>query len=127
MGDFFAKVFWFLFWGAIVLYFLGVFNSEPAPTSKAPVPVTQAVPITPQAPTQQYNRKPTPSPTFNGYDCTEDCSGHEAGYEWAEENGIIDADDCRGNSNSFIEGCESYTEEQESEEDYNDDYEYDRY
>ncbi|MFH0968984.1 MAG: hypothetical protein V1804_00555 [Patescibacteria group bacterium] len=50
--------------------------------------------------------------TFNGYECTDDCSGHEAGYEWAEEKGITDPNDCGGNSNSFIEGCESYAEEQ---------------
>lgn len=48
---------------------------------------------------------------FNGYPCTEDCSGHEAGYEWAEENGIESVDDCGGNSDSFIEGCMSYVEE----------------
>jgi hypothetical protein len=39
--------------------------------------------------------------TFSGYDCTEDCSGHEAGYNWAEENYISDEYDCDGNSNSF--------------------------
>lgn len=50
--------------------------------------------------------------TFNGYECTDDCSGHEAGYNWAEEKGITDLSDCGGNSNSFIEGCESYAEEQ---------------
>lgn len=49
--------------------------------------------------------------TFKGYPCTSDCSGHEAGYNWAEENGISSADECGGNSNSFIEGCESYVEE----------------
>lgn len=49
--------------------------------------------------------------TFHGYDCTENCSGHEAGYEWAEENDIDDPDDCDGNSNSFNEGCEAYVEE----------------
>lgn len=48
--------------------------------------------------------------TFEGYECTEDCSGHEAGYAWAEENGITDPDDCGGNSQSFIEGCMAYTE-----------------
>ena len=52
------------------------------------------------------------TPTFNGYECTDDCSGHEAGYNWAEENGVTSVDDCGGNSNSFIEGCESYAEEQ---------------
>lgn len=49
--------------------------------------------------------------TFNGYDCIDDCSGHEAGYSWAEENSIYDEYDCNGNSNSFNEGCTSYVEE----------------
>ena len=49
--------------------------------------------------------------TFSGYECTSDCSGHEAGYEWAEDKGITDIDDCGGNSNSFIEGCEAYVDE----------------
>lgn len=48
--------------------------------------------------------------TFEGYECTEDCSGHEAGYAWAEENDITDPDDCGGNSQSFIEGCIAYAE-----------------
>lgn len=59
-----------------------------------------------------YEDEYEPEPdTFNGYDCTDDCSGHEAGYNWAEENGISDEDDCGGNSNSFIEGCISYVKE----------------
>lgn len=51
---------------------------------------------------------------YQGYPCTVDCSGHEAGYEWAERKGIPDADACSGNSISFIEGCRSYFESQES-------------
>ena len=47
--------------------------------------------------------------TFGGYECTEDCSGHKAGYEWAEEHNITDESDCGGNSQSFIEGCQTYT------------------
>lgn len=43
--------------------------------------------------------------------CTDDCSGHDAGYEWAEEHDITDADDCTGNSQSFIEGCEERVED----------------
>jgi hypothetical protein len=54
--------------------------------------------------------------TFDGNDCTEDCSGHEAGYQWAEDNEIDDAVSCSTPSNSFNEGCESYVEE--NEEDY---------
>ena len=50
---------------------------------------------------------------FHGYPCTQDCSGHEAGFEWADRKGIDDVDDCGGNSNSFIEGCQAYVEENE--------------
>lgn len=48
---------------------------------------------------------------FHGYPCTDDCSGHEAGYAWAERNEIHDPDDCGGNSQSFIEGCRLWAEE----------------
>jgi hypothetical protein len=47
---------------------------------------------------------------FNEYECTDDCSGHEAGYEWARNNSIIYKSDCGGNSQSFTEGCESWVQ-----------------
>lgn len=52
---------------------------------------------------------------FGGYDCTDDCSGHEAGYEWAEEHDITqdDVDNYSGNSDSFREGMQSYIDENE--------------
>lgn len=37
-------------------------------------------------------------------DCTSDCSGHDAGYEWAEQHDICDPEYDRGNSESFNEG-----------------------
>jgi hypothetical protein len=49
---------------------------------------------------------------FHGYPCTRDCSGHEAGYEWAERKGVSDPDECGGNSESFREGCRAWAEEQ---------------
>lgn len=52
---------------------------------------------------------------FHGYECTVDCSGHEAGYDWAERHSIEDPDDCGGNSQSFIEGCQAYAREQQGE------------
>ena len=55
---------------------------------------------------------------FNVYPCTQDCSGHQAGYRWAEENGITDPDECGGNSQSFIEGCQSYAEENPQPQEY---------
>ncbi|CDX56023.1 conserved exported hypothetical protein [Mesorhizobium plurifarium] len=50
--------------------------------------------------------------TFHSYDCTDDCSGHEAGYSWAARNDISDERDCDGDSQSFNEGCQAYVEEQ---------------
>lgn len=44
--------------------------------------------------------------------CTSDCSGHEAGWAWAETHLIFDPDDCGGRSESFIEGCRAWAEEQ---------------
>lgn len=62
--------------------------------------------------------------SYGGYGCTVDCSGHEAGYAWAEENGIEDPDNCGGNSWSFEEGCRAYAEENGGGggADYDDDY-----
>jgi hypothetical protein len=50
--------------------------------------------------------------TFHGYDCADDCSGHEAGYDWAARNNITDERDCDGDSRLFNEGCQAYVEEQ---------------
>jgi len=59
-----------------------------------------------------------PVRTFHGYVCTEDCSGHQAGYDWATDRGITDPDICGGASNSFIEGCRAAAGEHgDSEED----------
>ena len=47
------------------------------------------------------------SPTFGGYDCLGDCSGHAAGYDWAQQHNEVDG--CPGgNSPSFQEGCQAY-------------------
>ena len=66
--------------------------------------------------------------TSDSWDCTDDCGGHDAGYEWAADNGITDSNDCDGNSNSFIEGCEAYANEYQmenrEEEYFEDDYYY---
>ena len=54
------------------------------------------------------------------FGCTEDCSGHEAGFEWAKQNEITDGW-CGGNSESFVEGCQAYADAiQEKIEEYRD-------
>jgi len=52
--------------------------------------------------------------------CTENCAGHEAGYQWAEQKGIVDPNDCGGDSDSFVEGCMAYTGEQRQDRDAQD-------
>lgn len=44
-------------------------------------------------------------------DCTEACSGHEAGFEYAKENELTDPEACDGNSESFVKGFREYAEE----------------
>ena len=65
-------------------------------------------------------------PEFDGYDCTLDCSGHEAGYKWAEEHSITDGGDCdaageHSNSPSFAEGCHAYVDGDDPAPNNNDD------
>ena len=62
---------------------------------------------------------PTPAllaQSFHGQPCTFDCSGHQAGYDWAQRNAIADPDDCSGKSNSFIEGCRAAAEEEAADD-----------
>jgi hypothetical protein len=48
--------------------------------------------------------------SFKGYQCTRDCSGHEAGYAWAQRKGVTEKSQCTGKSQSFIEGCWAWAE-----------------
>lgn len=49
---------------------------------------------------------------FGPYSCTDDCSGHYAGWSWAQAEGLKDANGCDGigASHSFHEGCRYYLE-----------------
>lgn len=111
----------------------GATSSRPAPVAPQPAPLPSDAPVFPieVGTATSVLRPPSPPPPafvqrnlmaprytepnalkFRGYDCSVDCSGHEAGYQWAEANDIDDADECSGNSNSFIEGCRAYAEGQ---------------
>lgn len=60
--------------------------------------------------------------TFGGYECTDDCEGHSAGFKWAERKGIEDSEHCPyGNSQSFHEGCLAYTQDPTHDPDEDDD------
>ena len=49
--------------------------------------------------------------TSAGLTCTVDCSGYDAGYNWAEQRGIDDQDYCPDGNKFFYEGCVAYVEE----------------
>lgn len=101
-------------------------SSTPPPLSLSDHELIQRAEVATEGPIDS----PTASPSYESYlppkyadgsrtapsfeDCTQDCSGHDAGYEWAEENDIRDPGDCDGNSQSFIEGCEERAEEWQS-------------
>lgn len=60
--------------------------------------------------------------TFGGYDCTDGCVGHAAGYRWAEEHGIEITDQCPENrSDAFYEGCLAYVDDPDRGADLDDD------
>lgn len=44
-------------------------------------------------------------------DCTSNCSGHDAGYDYADENNICDTEYSDGNSDSFNEGVIAWAED----------------
>jgi hypothetical protein len=46
--------------------------------------------------------------------CTNDCSGHEAGFEWARDREVTDESVCGGKPSSFIDGCRQFVEERQS-------------
>lgn len=64
-----------------------------------------------------YDDEETVEPEeFYGYECSDDCSGHEAGYDWADENGLCyeysSGDEYWDSySDSFNEGATAYIEE----------------
>ena len=59
---------------------------------------------------------------FHGYKCETDCSGHEAGYNWASTNNIEDEYYCSNESESFEEGCRIFVEELEEYRVWNSEY-----
>ena len=45
---------------------------------------------------------------FHGYTCGADCTSHQEDYAWGSAHKIANPMDCRGNSETFIEGCRAY-------------------
>jgi len=64
---------------------------------------------------------------FGGYLCSLDCSGHKAGYDWAESRSVRSIAQCESilrrypNRLSFYEGCLVYVEDPDRGSDEDDD------
>lgn len=60
-------------------------------------------------------RSPTGKYFFSGKACSGNCSGHIAGYDWADDKSSYKPDlyeeDCASNSKSFSEGCLIFIED----------------
>ena len=68
------------------------------------------------APSRPIGHSPEPVRTatasgpllFHGYACGSDCAGHQKGYSWASAHQISNPEECRGTSETFIEGCRAF-------------------
>jgi hypothetical protein len=107
-----------LFWIAVlavVIYAVASHSSDPSPNTAA-------------ATEQSYSSDAasTSDQTFDEDPCSIDCSGHQAGYDWAERNSIDDEDVCdraadNSNSPSFGAGCKAYANGDSPDGDEDDD------
>lgn len=117
-----ALVFWVVVIGALIWWD----HSQSSTPSSASPRVSNSTDSDASYSSKSYDRSvdssSSDSRTFDGYTCTVDCSGHEAGYQWAEEHDIDDEEACdtaadHSNSPSFGEGCKAYVNGDSEDED----------
>ncbi len=96
---------------AILIAALALAACSPSPEKDA-----RETSETAPAPSKPIGHTPKPLMTaipsgplrFHGYACGDDCTGHQEGYSWASAHNISDPMDCRGTSETFIEGCRAF-------------------
>ena len=96
--------------GLLMAWGLNAASSSPTYSTPESTTTSETTPETEEVAEEEPNSDAEPL-TFNGYECTDDCSGHEAGYQWAEDNDVCDEEFDGGNSESFNEGVRSYAED----------------
>ena len=102
-----------LLWTAVIIGGISIWAINQPPEVPRPIYTPSSTKQITASPTQTQYKAPS-TQTFNGYACSTDCSGHEAGYEYAQDNDYTqsDVDDYSGNSQSFQEGMQSWVDEQ---------------
>ena len=95
---------------SLLVVLIGLCACSPAPpknaNSQASAAATEAQAAEP-APVKMA-AMPSHPILFHGYACTEGCLSHQQGYSWASAHGITNPNDCRGTSETFIEGCRAF-------------------
>ncbi len=74
---------------------------------QSPKPAT--LPAKPAERQTAKNLRPSGPLVFHGYACTIECSLLQEGYAWASSRQVSNPADCRGTSESFIDGCRAFT------------------
>lgn len=69
----------------------------------------QAAKPAPAARQTAKNLRPSGPLVFHGYACTIECGQLQEGYAWASARQISNPADCRGTSETFIDGCRAFT------------------
>jgi hypothetical protein len=57
---------------------------------------------------KNQNRRPAGPLLFHGYACMLECGQIQEGYAWASVHGVHNPADCRGTSETFIDGCRAF-------------------
>ena len=97
---------------AILPVLLALALASPASPALAlqskPQSAKPAQPAAPAARQTAKNLRPPGPLVFHGYACTVECNLLQEGYAWASSRQISNPADCRGTSESFIDGCRAF-------------------
>jgi hypothetical protein len=90
---------------AILSVLLALAAGSPGASAPANAAAARAIDA---APRPLKTASPSGPLLFHGYACGNDCISHQQGYAWASAHKISNPVDCRGTSESFIEGCRAF-------------------
>ncbi|MES2292991.1 MAG: hypothetical protein V4527_06825 [Pseudomonadota bacterium] len=90
---------------AMLFVVLALGAGSPGAAAPANKPAAKSIGATPRPLKNATSSGPL---LFHGYACAGDCTSHQQGYGWASAHKISNPMDCRGTSETFIEGCRAY-------------------
>jgi hypothetical protein len=93
---------------AILFVVLALGAGSPDVGVSAPVNKAAAAKSVGATPQPLKDASPSGPLLFHGYACASDCTSHQDGYSWASAHKISNPMDCRGTSETFIEGCRAF-------------------